>query len=315
MRTDALGKLDEERFTSFSRLLLVLESRALISATRELDEIDAGSLELLGHGEGLFGVESTIGEIGRVDLDGNDELGIGDGLANALDDLKDDAGSSLEVTTVLVGSSVDTGGEELREKVSVSSVELDTVALGIVEDLGGETESSSNVVDLVDGQRTGLAEGHSHTRRALNVGRRDRSGGNLSRSLATGVGDLSNHERTVCLGSINDGLVSLDVLVVRRNLGIDTGILLGFRVSGIARNVAEDDGADLSLAPSLVELDVLGGGPATLLEIVVGPSAETLGHGTLESGIGRRKAVGEDDGLLENFEMRHYCCVLGYRCV
>ena len=111
------------------------------------------------------------------------------------------------------------------------------------------------------------------------------------------------------LGSIDDGLVGLNVLVLRSDLGVNAGVLLGFRVSGITRNVTEDDGTDFALAPNLVEVDVFGSGPATLLKVVVGPSAETLGHSALEGRIGRREAVGEDDGLLEDFEVRHdvYC--------
>lgn len=301
--TDTLGEFDEERLTGLGRLLLVLEATALVGTTRKLDEVDTGSLETLRHGEGLLGAESAIGEISRIDLDRDDELVVGNSLADALDDLKDDARSAVEVTTVLVGTLVDTGRKELREKVAVSGVELDTVGSGLVQDLGGETEAASDVVDLVDGQRTGLAESHSHSRRALYVGRRNGRLGDLFGSLTTSVRDLCDDERAMCISSVDNGLVGLDVLVVRGDLGVDTSILLGFGVASIARNVSEDDGTNLTLAPNLVEVDVFGGGPATLLKIVVRPCAETLGHGALECGIGCRNAVGEDDGLLENLDV------------
>lgn len=305
VRSDAFGKFDEERFTCDGRLLLVLEARALVSTTGEFDEVDTGSLKLLRHGERLLGVETTISKVSRVDLDGDDELGVRDSLADALDDLEYDAGAAFKVASVLIGTLVDTRRKELREEVSVSSVKLNTVALSLVEHLGSETKATSNVVDLVNGQRTGLAEGHAHTRRALNIRRRHRCRSDFFGCLTTGVGNLSDDERTMRLGSVNDRLVRLDVLIMRSDLGVNAGVLLGFRISSIARDVSKDDGANLALTPDLVQVDVLGGGPATLLEVVVGPSAETLSHGALERRVGRRNAVGEGDGPLENFEVRH----------
>jgi hypothetical protein len=69
--------------------------------------------------EGL-GAEQTY--ILRIDLDGEQELGVSDFLLDALDDLKQDSGSILEATTVLVGSLIDSWGYKLAKKVTMCTV-------------------------------------------------------------------------------------------------------------------------------------------------------------------------------------------------
>lgn len=53
------------------------------------------------------------------------------------------------------------------------------------------------------------------------------------------------------------------------------------RLTAIARNVSENDGADASLAPQFVQTAILFRRLPALIEVVVVPSADALGHGAL----------------------------------
>lgn len=59
---------------------------------------------------------------------------------------------------------------------------------------------------------------------------------------------------------------------------VDDGVLLRLRLDSVDGQVSEDDGSNGALSPYLVKLNVLGGRPTPLVEVVVGPGAESLSH-------------------------------------
>lgn len=79
----------------------------------------ASSFQLLTNFSGLVFVEATFGEVGRVDLDGTNELLVGNLLLGFSENFEENSASVLERATVLVRTVVDSGAEELAEEVAV----------------------------------------------------------------------------------------------------------------------------------------------------------------------------------------------------
>ena len=188
------GRGRARTFALYRALLLVHEGSRLVGASGELDEVQAGGFEAEDGVLRLIGGESSVAEIGRVDLDGQDELlvwqgewfvstasrekGKGrtrDASANRSDDFEEDARAVLVRAAVLVRSLVNARREELREKVAVSAMQLDTIgaslqqrgfsshsrserATHVVKNSSSESEARRELFDLSNGHRPRLVE-------------------------------------------------------------------------------------------------------------------------------------------------------------
>nr|POE75591.1 nmra-like family domain-containing protein 1 [Quercus suber] len=115
---DQVGELEEEGLALLGALALVHERQALVRAAAELDEVEAVLLEQRAHLLGLVGAEAVVLELDAVELDGQDEVGVG-ARAHRLPDLEDEARAVLERAAVLVRAPVRAGREELGEQVAV----------------------------------------------------------------------------------------------------------------------------------------------------------------------------------------------------
>lgn len=79
-----------------------------------------------------------------------------------------------------------------KARATHSTVELSAVGASVVEHLGGKAEALDDVVDLVDGGRSGLVELHAAERRGLDIGRGDGLFGHVVGGLTAGMGELAD---------------------------------------------------------------------------------------------------------------------------
>lgn len=78
---------------------------------------DAQVLAIIGRG-------ALVLKLDAIDLDADDEGGVGDPSVDLVDDLEDDARAISQVAAVLVRAVVGGWGDELREEVAVGAVYL-----------------------------------------------------------------------------------------------------------------------------------------------------------------------------------------------
>lgn len=147
------------------------------------------------------------------------------------------------------------------------TVQLRTIRAGLVQHLGGICPPLDQVFNLRLFERPRLAERHAHRGCILNVRRRDGRLDDIVRDLPASVRELTNAEHAMALGGGDDRLERLHRIPVR--VGVDDRILLGLETITLDRDVAEHDRANLTLAPLLVQTDVLGCRLATLRLVVV----------------------------------------------
>ena len=145
----------------------------IVGAVVAVEHIVAGILQVL---DGLLGLGHIAAELHEL-LAGNgalaEALGLGhhgvtqghgevlaaDGL-DGLDDLHSEAVAVFEGAAVLVGTVVHVGNGELVQQIALMHrVDLDTVNAGILQELGGLGKGVHHLVDLLHGQRAGLALG------------------------------------------------------------------------------------------------------------------------------------------------------------
>ena len=138
-----------------------------------VEHIVPGLFQVLDGLLGLGHIAAKLGEFLAGDSALAEALGLGhhgvaqrhgeifaaDGL-NGLDDLHGEAVTVFERAAVLVGTVVHVGQGELIQQVAlVHRVDLHAVHAGILEQLGGLGEGVHHLVDLLHGQRAGLALG------------------------------------------------------------------------------------------------------------------------------------------------------------
>ena len=105
----------------------MVERPALKRAPRQIHEIDAHLLEFHAEVAAVGGGSAFVLELDGVDLDADDEAGVGNAAVDLVDDLEDDAGAVGEAgATVGVGAVVGGGGDELCEEVAVGAVDLES---------------------------------------------------------------------------------------------------------------------------------------------------------------------------------------------
>lgn len=117
---DQLGEFQEEGFAFLGAFALVAEGELLVGPAAELDEVKGvlfqKSAELLG----LFRLEALFLEFDRVEFDPDNEIWLR-AFADLLGDLEDETSSVLQAAAVLVRPSVRSRGEELCQKIAVST--------------------------------------------------------------------------------------------------------------------------------------------------------------------------------------------------
>lgn len=91
---------------------------ALVGSSGELDQLDSSSLEHDSNSTTLVIGESSLGEVGGVDLDGEKEVVDGDASLDLVEDSENDSRSVLERSSVVIGSLVDSSGKELSEGIN-----------------------------------------------------------------------------------------------------------------------------------------------------------------------------------------------------
>jgi hypothetical protein len=125
------GRERTVRLPSLSRLLLVFEAGLLcrgerqkgckkggreitylVSASAKLHKVDASSVKLLADVLGLLSGHATVGKVRGVEFNGEEEVG-GNLLLDLVEDLKEESRAVLDAATVVVGTTVGTGAEEL----------------------------------------------------------------------------------------------------------------------------------------------------------------------------------------------------------
>ena len=114
-------------FTDSRRLTLVLKPELLIRTTTELYKVNAELFQVGAHISALFGLESSMLKLDRVDLDPNRELRILHPLLDCLDNLIHNAGAVLQSAAVFICALVCGRRKELCEEISVGAVQLYTI--------------------------------------------------------------------------------------------------------------------------------------------------------------------------------------------
>jgi hypothetical protein len=84
----------------------------LVSSTTQFNQREPRLVKLLAHPLRLLRRHTTLGEVGRVDFDAQEEVG-GNLLLDFVDDLEDDARTVLDGASVVVLPFVRASGEEL----------------------------------------------------------------------------------------------------------------------------------------------------------------------------------------------------------
>jgi hypothetical protein len=100
----------------------VVKLHTLVCSTGKLDQINPSLVQHLSDLTGLDIGQSTVGEIGRVHLEGDEEFGSVYSGFDGVDDTEEDTGFVLQRSSPFVVTLVDSGRQELGKKVSVSAV-------------------------------------------------------------------------------------------------------------------------------------------------------------------------------------------------
>ncbi|KAI6754483.1 hypothetical protein HG530_012235 [Fusarium avenaceum] len=223
LRNDLLGKVEEECLSLLGALTLVSEGKALICATRELDEVEAVGLELLAKKLAVVGGKAAILKLNTVDLDGQAE-GLGNTGANGICDLEDDA----------------------------------STVLNLVQEFGSMGKALDNILEILLIHGLGLSKVHSHhITLELHVAGRDWVLLNVVGNLASRMADLGNHQASVFLAHSSHFLESIKSLARSGSIPRDNGVTGSLEMVILDHDVSSQDDSIVSLAPASVNVDEL----------------------------------------------------------
>lgn len=113
------GEFEEEGFAFAGAVALMFEAEFFVGTAAEFDEVEAVGFEPGAEVAAFDGIEAALLEFDTVEFDPEDKRR-GDMVMDFAGDVKDDAGSVLEVTAVFICTFVCGWREELGKEVATS---------------------------------------------------------------------------------------------------------------------------------------------------------------------------------------------------
>ena len=221
----------------------VLEALVL-GAAGDLDEVDAGRLKLGREVEHLLEAVAALDALAAGDAQENREIGADVG-AHLGYDLEDETRAVVDAAAVLVHALVAQRAEEgAGHHVGVGAVQADGAAAGLLHPSGSLAELLDDLVDLIDGHRTGYVTVgvgvHARTQGRNAAEAADALGAgvdDLGHQGAAGVGDTLGEVaelRNQIVGVQAGGLAYVLILAVNSD-GVD------HHIAGAALGAADED--------------------------------------------------------------------------
>lgn len=272
---------------------LNIDANADVSAGRNVNNVNAESLELTGEFDGI--VDSPSSLLQKVGGRDADEQGLGPGGANLLDSLENKTGAVLEAASVLIRAVVGNGRQEVVDEISVSSVDLDHIEAGLLGANSGGNKLVLDLMNLLDGQLvrdsplSGIGDGR-RTNNLPSVGTLE-DGGSATRKgsrcggLTTGMADLDTNQGTLRVSKVDNALVVLNLAVLMEGKAERRDAPLEGHTSGLNDDKTSTTHGKLSI----VDMMVLGG---------VADASGVLAHGRDNNAV-LEDCIANGDGLEE----------------
>ena len=151
-----------------------------------------------------------------------------------------------------------------RVHSSPTAMQLDSIIPSFLEVLSTVGEPVHDVVDVVLGGSSGLVKLHPSQQLLrhleLHIRSRNRCCGESIGALPSRMVDLSNAQTSMGLRRRRHSFESLKPLSMERRRARNHRVASSLQMLKIDENVASQDDSETTLAPSLVQVDELGGG-------------------------------------------------------